>query len=180
MTKNSITLTLGQIVAGSLIGLVGGWICLLIFENFIWRGLLGNQVNHGFWVGLLLLISLSITYGVVIVGSSTSIRFVSQKFGVNIPLKPLCSGAFLGPPAVVGLLALLNVPWEIFGRPNLILALLLPVLKTLAYIVSLPMRGWMYLGLPVEIWYILAVPIGAILGYRLTAGKDSEASVEHA
>ena len=153
-----------------------GGFCLLIFDNFIWQVLLGNKVHHGFWVGLLLLISLGITYGVVIVGSSASIRFVSQKFGINIPLKPLCSGAFLGPPAVVGLLALLNVPWEIFGRPNLILALLLPVLKTLAYIVSLPMRGWMYLGLPVEIWYILAVPIGAILGYRLTAVKNTEAA----
>ena len=180
MKKNGITLTLGQIVAGSFIGLVGGWICLLIFDNFIWQVLLGNEVRHGFWVGLLLLISLAITYGVVIVGSSVGIRFVSQKFGVSIPLKPLCSGAFLGPPAVVGLLALLNVPWEIFGRPNLILALLLPVLKTLAYIVSLPMRGWVYLGLPVEIWYILAVPIGAILGYRLTAVKNSEASAEQA
>ena len=180
MKKNDITLTLGQIAAGSLIGLIGGWICLLIFEGFIWEMLLGDQVRHGFWVGLLLLISFSITYGVVIVGSSTGIRFVSQKFGVNIPLKPLCSGAFLGPPAVVGLLALLNVPWEIFGRPNLILALLLPVLKTLAYVVSLPMRGWMYLGLPVEIWYILAVPIGAILGYRLTAIKNNEPSVEQA
>ena len=153
-----------------------GGFCLLIFDNFIWQVLLGNKVHHGFWVGLLLLISLGITCGVVIVGSSASIRFVSQKFGINIPLKPLCSGAFLGPPAVVGLLALLNVPWEIFGRPNLILALLLPVLKTLAYIVSLPMRGWMYLGLPVEIWYILAVPIGAILGYRLTAVKNTEAA----
>ena len=178
MKKNGVTLTLGQIVAGSLIGLVGGWVCLLIFDDFIWQALLGNKVSHGFWVGLLLLISLVITYGVVIVGASAGIRFVSQKFGVNIPLKPLCSGAFLGPPAVVGLLALLNVPWEIFGRPNLILALLLPVLKTLAYVVSLPMRGWMYLGLPVEIWYILAVPIGAILGYRLTAVKNSEASAE--
>lgn len=180
MKKNGVTLTLGQIVAGSLIGLVGGWVCLLIFDDFIWQALLGNKVSHGFWVGLLLLISLAITYGVVIVGASVGIRFVSQKFGVNIPLKPLCSGAFLGPPAVVGLLALLNVPWEIFGRPNLILALLLPVLKTLAYVVSLPMRGWMYLGLPVEIWYILAVPIGAILGYRLTAIKNSEASAEQA
>lgn len=180
MKKNGVTLTLGQIVAGSLIGLVGGWVCLLIFDDFIWQALLGNKVSHGFWVGLLLLISLVITYGVVIVGASAGIRFVSQKFGVNIPLKPLCSGAFLGPPAVVGLLALLNVPWEIFGRPNLILALLLPVLKTLAYVVSLPMRGWMYLGLPVEIWYILAVPIGAILGYRLTAIKNSEASAEQA
>lgn len=107
-------------------------------------------------------------------------RFMSQKFGIDIPLKPLCSGAFLGPPAVVGLLALLNVPWEIFGKPNLILALLIPVLKTLAYIVSLPMRGWVSVGLPVEIWYILAVPIGAILGYRLAGAEDTEAIAEHA
>ena len=167
MKKSNITLTLGQIAAGSIIGLVGGWICLFIFENFIWQMLLGDRVTHGFWVGLFLLISLVATYGVVIMGASVGMRFVSQRFGIDIPLKLLCSGAFLGPPAVVGLLALLNVPWEIFGKPNLILALLIPVFKTVAYIVSLPMRGWVSLGLPVEIWYILSVPIGAILGYRL-------------
>lgn len=179
MKKNSATLTLGQIAAGSIIGLVGGWICLLIFDYLIWQVLLGDRIQHGFWVGLFLLISLAISYGTLILGASESIRFVSRKFGVNIPLKPLCSGAFLGPPAVVGLLALLNVPWEIFGRPNLILALLLPVLKTLAYIVSLPMRGWVSLNLPVEIWYILSVPIGAILGYRLAALENTEVSAEH-
>ena len=180
MKKDNITLTFGQIVAGSLIGLVSGWVSLLIFDGFIWQILLGDRVRHGFWVGLFLLISLSITYGIVVVGASVGIRFVSQKLGTVIPLKPLCSGAFLGPPAVVGLLALLNVPWEIFGRPNLILALLLPILKTLAYIVSLPMRGWVYFGLPVEIWYILAIPIGAILGYRLTPVEKTEMSAEHA
>ena len=68
MTKNNITLTFGQIAAGSIIGLTGGWICLLIFENLIWRLLLGSRVSHGFWVGLFLLISLSVTYGIVIVG----------------------------------------------------------------------------------------------------------------
>ncbi len=179
-TKNNITLTVGQIAAGSVIGLAGGWICLLIFENLIWQSLLGDRVNHGFWVGLFLLISLSVTYGTVIIGASTGIRFVSRKFGTDIPLKPLCSGAFLGPPAVVGLLALLNVPWEIFGRPNLILAMLLPILKTLAYIISLPMRGWVHLGLPVEIWYILAIPIGAILGYRLTSVEKTQVTAEQA
>ena len=178
MEKNNITLTVGQIAAGSIVGLAGGWICLLIFENLIWQFLLENRVSHGFWVGLFLLISLSVTYGIVIIGAGIGIRLVSQKFGADIPLKPLCSGAFLGPPAVVGLLALLNVPWEIFGRPNLILALLLPILKTLAYIVSLPMRGWVYLGLPIEIWYILAVPIGAILGYRLTSIEKTEVNAE--
>lgn len=179
MEKNSVTLTLGQIAAGSVIGLVGGWICLLVFDYFIWQVLLGDSVRHGFWVGLFLLISLGISYGTMVIGASEGIRFVSRKFGVNIPLRRLCSGAFLGPPAVVGLLALLNVPWEIFGRPNLILALLLPVLKTLAYIVSLPMRGWVSLNLPVEIWYILSVPIGAILGYRLASVENTEVSAEH-
>ena len=178
MKKNTITLILGQIATGGILGLVGGWICLFIFENFIWRMLIGDRINHGFWVGLFLLIALSVTYAVVIVGASVGMRFVSQKLSVDIPLKPLCAGAFLGPPAVVGLLALLNVPWEIFGKPNLILALLIPVLKTLAYVVSLPMRGWVSLGLPVEIWYILAVPIGAILGYRIAALEDTEVHAE--
>jgi hypothetical protein len=179
MEKNSATLTLGQIAAGSIIGLVGGWICLLVFDNFIWQVLLGDWVRHGFWVGLFLLISLGISYGTMILGASEGIRFVSRKFGADIPLRPLCSGAFLGPPAVVGLLALLDVPWEIFGRPNLILALFLPVLKTLAFVVSLPMRGWVSLSLPVEVWYILSVPIGAILGYRLAAAENTEVSAEH-
>lgn len=179
MKKNSFTLTLGQIAAGGIVGLIGSWICLLVFDYFIWQVLLGDRIHHGFWVGLLLLISLGVSYGTVVVGAGEGIRFVSRKFGADIPLRPLCSGAFLGPPAVVSLLALLNVPWEIFGRPNLILALLLPVLKTLAFVVSLPMRGWVSLNLPVEIWYILSVPIGAILGYRLAAVEDTEISAEH-
>ena len=175
MKKNSVTLTLGQIATGGILGFVGGWVCLFIFEDFIWGVLIGDRINHGFWVGLFLLISLVVTYGVVIMGAGVGMRFVSQKFGIDIPLKPLCSGAFLGPPAVVGLLALLNVPWEIFGnKPHLILALLIPVLKTLAYIVSLPMRGWVSAGLPVEIWYILAIPIGAILAYRIATVEDTE------
>ena len=180
MKENSITLTLGQIITGGIIGLVGGWICLFVLENLIWQVLIGDRVNHGFWIGLFLLVSLGVTYGVVIMGAGVGMRYVSQKFGVDIPLKPLCSGAFLGPPAVVGLLALLNVPWEIFGKPNLILALLIPVLKALAYIVSLPMRGWVSLGLPITVWYILAVPLGAILGYRLASVEDTEVSAEQA
>jgi len=170
-------LTLGQIATGGILGWVGGWVCLFIFEDFIWQVLIDDRIRHGFWVGLLLLIAMGVTYGVAVVGASVGMRFVSQKFGVDVPLKRLCSGAFLGPPAVVGLLALLNVPWEIFGEPNLILALLIPMLKLLAYVVSLPMRGWVSVGLPVEVWYILSIPVGAILGYR-TAAEGTEAGGE--
>ncbi len=178
MKKESVRLTLVQILTGGILGFVGGWFCLFVFEDFIWGILIGARINHGFWVGLFLLIALGVTYGVVVTGASVGMRFVSLKFGVDVPLKRLCSGAFLGPPAVVGLLALLNVPWEIFGKPNLILALVIPVLKTLAYVVSLPMRGWVSLGLPVEIWYILAIPIGAILAYRIAPVEDSEDGVD--
>lgn len=180
MRKNGVMLTLGQIVAGSVVGVAGGWLCLLAFETFLWKFLLEDRVSHGFWVGIFLFISLSAIYGLVIIGAGMGIRFVSGRFGVDVPLKPLCSGAFLGPPAVVGLLSMLNVPWEIFGSPNLILALLLPLLKTITYLLSLPMRGWMSLGLPVEIWYILAIPIGAILGYRLTGIEGAEVSPDEA
>ena len=179
MKKESITLTFVQILTGGILGFVGGWVCLFIFEDFIWGVLIGDRINHGFWVGLFLLIALGVTYGIVVAGASVGMRFVSQKLGVDVPLKRFCSGAFLGPPAVVGLLSLLNVPWEIFGKPNLILALLIPVLKTLAYIVSLPMRGWVSLGLPVEIWYILSIPIGAILAYRIAAVEDTENRVDN-
>ena len=178
MKKDGIILTLVQIATGGILGLIGGWVCLFIFEGFIWQLLIGDRINHGFWVGLFLLIAMGATYSVVVVVASVGMRFVSQKFGADVPLKPLCWGAFLGPPAVVGLLALLNVPWEIFGKPNLILALLIPVLKVLAYVVSLPMRGWVSVGLPVEIWYILALPIGAILGYRIATVEDTDARVE--
>ena len=178
MKKDGVILTLGQILTGGILGWVGGWVCLFIFQDVIWGVLLGDRISHGFWVGLFLIIAVGVTYGVVVVGASVGMRFVSQKFGVDVPLKRLCSGAFLGPPAVVGMLALLNVPWEIFGQPNLILGVLIPVLKVLAYIVSFPMRQWVSTGLPVEVWYILSIPLGAILGYRIAAVEGTEAHIE--
>ena len=167
--KNVIVVTLLQIVAGSVIGVAGGWLCQLFFEKFILELLIGSRVTHGFWVGLFLLVSIGITYGVAIVGATEAIRFVGRKFGSTIAFKPVCSGAFLGPPAIVGLLALLNVPWEIFGRPNLLLSILLPAFKILAYLLSLPIRVWLLFEFPVEILYCLSIPVGAILGYRLSS-----------
>ena len=74
----------------------------------------------------------------------------------------------MGAPAIVGLLALRNVPWDIFGTQNIILTIILPIFKTIAFLLSLPIRVWLMLGLPVLMLYVLAIPIGAILGYRLS------------
>ena len=177
--KNIIVVTLLQLVAGSVIGVAGGWLCQLFFEKFILEVLIGSRVTHGFWVGLFLLISIGITYGGAIVGASEAIRFVGRKFGSTIAFKPVCSGAFLGPPAIVGLLALLNVPWEIFGTtPNLLLSILLPAFKILAYLLSFPIRVWLLFEFPVEILYCLSIPVGAILGYRLSTTERLEVSTQ--
>ena len=129
---------------------------------------IGDRITHGFWVGLFLIISIGCTYGAIVAGVSQGIRFVGQKFGRDIPIRSVYSGAFLGAPAVVGLLALQNVPWDIFGSSNIILAIILPIFKIIAFLLSLPIRVWLMLKFPVEILYVIAVPIGAILGYQLS------------
>ncbi len=110
----------------------------------------------------------------MILGVTEGIRFVGRYFGHNIPFKPVCSGAFLGAPAIVGLLALLNIPWEIFGTRNIILKILIPIFEIIAFILSLPVRVWLLLGIPVIILYVLAIPIGAIVGYRLSNMDEVE------
>ena len=66
--KNVILLTLSQIGLGSLVGLACGWLSLFIFSNLIGQGLIGNRAQHGFWIGLFLLISFGVVYGSAIVG----------------------------------------------------------------------------------------------------------------
>jgi len=166
--KKRFLLTLSQIAVGVVITLIGSMIYLLFFKKLIWQLLIDEKIMHGFWVGLLLLISMACTYGGIVVGVTEGIRAVGRYFGTNIPFKSVCSGAFLGAPAIVGLLALRNIPWDIFGTRNVILNLLIPLFEVIAFILSLPIRVWLLLGLPVVILYVFAVPIGAILGYWLS------------
>ena len=176
--KNSILLTLSQIAIGGVLTVTGSFIYLLFFKKFLWGLLIADRVTHGFWVGLFLLISIGTTYGAIIVGVSEGIRFVGRKFGIDIPFKPVYSGAFLGAPAIVGLLSLQNVPWDIFGTGNIILNLILPVFQAIAFILSLPIRAWLLLGFPVFLLYVLAIPIGAIIGYRLSTIDDAEVNAQ--
>ncbi len=172
--KKTIQLTLIQIAVGCVITLIGSMFYLLFFNKLIWQIFLKDTITHGFWVGLLLLISIAVSYGLMILGVTEGIRFVGRYFGHNIPFKPVCSGAFLGAPAIVGLLALLNIPWEIFGTRNIILKILIPIFEIIAFILSLPVRVWLLLGIPVIILYVLAIPIGAIVGYRLSNMDEVE------
>ena len=172
--KSAILLTLSQIVLGAVVGLVGGGICLFIFEEFFWGVIIGDRVQHGFWVGLFLLISFGVTYGVTVAGVAESVRFAGRKFGTHIARKGTYQGAFLGAPAIVALMSLLNIQWAELIPQNLLVSLLLPVFRVLAFLVSLPLRVLLLLKCPPELLYVLAAPIGAILGYRLSRSADNK------
>ena len=172
--KNEILLTLSQIILGAVVGLVGGGICLFIFEKFIWEVIISDRVQHGFWVGLFLLISFGVTYGATVVGVAESVRIAGLKFGVYIGRRGTYQGAFLGAPAIVALMSLLNIQWTELIPQNLLISLLLPVFRALAFLISLPLRILLLLRCPPELLYILAAPIGAILGYRLSRSTKKE------
>lgn len=172
--KNEILLTLSQIVLGAVVGLVGGGLCLFIFEKLFWGVIIADRVQHGFWVGLFLLISFGVTYGATVVGVAESVRFAGRKFGVHIGRRGTYQGAFLGAPAIVALMSLLNIQWAELIPQNLLISLLLPVFRALAFLISLPLRVLLLLRCPPELLYILAAPIGAILGYRLSQSTNKE------
>lgn len=176
--KRTIALTVSQIALGSSIGLASGWLCRLIVELLLWKGLIGDRVQHGFWVGLLLLISFGVTYGSALVGVAEGVIFAGRRFGVSIDRKPTYQGAFLGAPAIVALISLLNIHWEALIASNLLFYVLLNIAQLLAFIISLPLRILLAIKCPPELLYIVAVPIGAILGYRLGVERRRTASTE--
>jgi hypothetical protein len=172
LRKNTIALTASQIVSGSFIGLVSGWLCFFLVEQLVWKGLIGDRVQSGFWVGLVLLISFGVTYGSAIAGVAEGVIFAGRRFGVSIGRKSTYQGTFLGAPAIVALMLLLNIHWETLVASNLLFYLLLAIAQLLAFIVSLPLRILLAIKCPPELLYIVAAPIGAILGYRLV-GTDA-------
>ena len=166
--RNVIALTASQIVLGGSIGLASGWICFFIVRTLIWKGMIGDSVQHGFWVSLFLLISFGITYGGAVAGVTEGVRLAGGWFAQRINRKSTYQGAFLGAPAIVALILLLDIHWEALTPPNLLIYLLLAVAQLLVFIISLPIYILLeWVKCPPELLYILAAPIGAILGYRL-------------
>ncbi len=176
--KRTIVLTVSQIALGGSIGLASGWLCRLIVELLLWNGLIGDRVQHGFWVSLLLLMSFGVTYGSALAGVAEGVIFAGRRFGVSIDRKRTYQGAFLGAPAIVALMSLLNIHWEALVASNLLFYILLNVAQLLALIISLPLRILLAVKCPPELLYIVAAPIGAILGYRLSMERRRPASAE--
>lgn len=176
--KSAVALTASQIALGSIAGLVLGGLCLFVGDLLIWKGLVGSRIQHGFWVGLFLLISFALSYGGAVVGVSEAVRFAGQRFGMTINRKRAYQGAFLGAPAIVALMTLLEIHWEGLVATNLLFYLLLVVGQVLASIVSFPLWLLLKIHCPPELLYVLAAPIGAILGYRLSSQTPPEQALQ--
>ena len=176
--RKTIALTASQIALGGSIGLACGWLCQFIVELLVWKGLIGDRVQHGFWVGLLLLISFGVTYGIALAGVAEGVIFAGRRFGVSIDRKRTYQGAFLGAPAIVALMSLLNIHWEALVASNLLFYILLNIAQLLALVLSLPLRILLTIKCPPELLYVVAAPIGAILGYRLGAEQERTAPAE--
>ncbi len=171
--KDAILLTFSQIGLGAMVGLIGGWLCLFIFEDLLWSAIIENRVQHGFWIGLLLLISFGVTYGTTVIGVAESVRFVGRKFGGHVARKGAYQGAFLGAPAIVAIMSLLNIHWAELSPQNPFGAFLMLLLRFLAFLITLPLNILLLIKCPPELLYILAGPIGAILGYRFSRSESS-------
>ena len=162
---------IGQIICGSIIGFIISLICYLLTYEFFVKTLVGNQIEHGFLVGLLTFISLGITYGSGIASMTEGIQLIGKRFGEEIDWRNTFNGAFLGAPAVGVLILLLNTyarckSWDSiidsFGQTTL--AYFIHMFRPFAFVLTLPLRFLLKIKFPIELLLILSAAVGAILG----------------
>ncbi|MBT3269573.1 hypothetical protein HN371_20680 [Candidatus Poribacteria bacterium] len=78
--------------------------------------------------------------------------------------KQLWKGGFLGAPAVIALLSLMEMDWpSIMAAPSPVFRVLLYAIGILQYVATAPLRLMVdVLGIPAEAPMVLALPIGAL------------------
>ena len=160
----------GQIVCGSTIGFIASLVCYLVTYEWVVKILVGNRIEHGFLVGLLTFISFAITYGCGIAGVTE---------GEELDWRDTFNGAFLGAPAVVVLILLLNISWDSLtdSLGQNIVSYLLHMFRPFAFIITLPLKVFLKIRFPVELLLILSAAIGAILGDKFS--QSTETKLQH-
>ena len=166
----------GQIICGSIIGFITSLVCyLLTYELFV-KILVGNRIEHGLLIGLLTFISLAITYGCGIASMTEGIRLIGKQFGKEIDRRNTFNGAFLGAPAVVVLILLLNISWDSLtdSLGQNMVSYSLHMFRPFAFIITLPLRILLKTKFPVELLLILSAAIGAILGNKFSQSIETK------
>lgn len=179
--SNAAVLTLVQIALGSVFGLAGGGLSVLIFDRLLWQGLLypPNKplISGGILLGIPMLITILIAYGITVVCVGEGVRlatyWIEKK---NLQRNNVYQGAFLGAPAAAALMSMAIYDWSSMDMG--FNPLVIGIIHFISAIISFPVKILLNLRCPPEFLLIIAAPIGAILGYRLSKPKKQEGEEE--
>jgi len=182
MSKNgTAVLTLAQIAFGGATGAVIGLIGYFIMGSLLWGKLLAHVISGGVFYAIFVLITFLITYGVVVVCVGEAVRLVAywmQK--ETIPRKIVYQGVFLGIPAAAALISMATYDWSSMDMGLFPGTFILGIIRIIASIVSAPVKVLLFFKFPPILMYIIAAPVGAIVGYRLAAPEQlAEDSTEY-
>jgi len=179
MSKGNTTLTLIQILLGSVFGLAGAGLSLLIFDKLLWKGLLYKAppstpvISGGILLGIPLLITILLTYGITVLCVGEGVRlaayWIEKK---NLQRNNVYQGAFLGAPAAAALMTMATYDWSGMGMD--FNPMIMGIIRIIAVVISFPVKILLLLRCPPELLLIIAAPIGAILGYRLSKPDELE------
>lgn len=180
---NTAVLTLVQILLGSVFGLVGSGLSLLIFDRLLWQGLLYKSppatplISGGIFLGIPLLITILLAYGITVVCVGEGVRLATYWIEKeNLQRNNVYQGAFLGAPAAAALMTMATYNWSSMDMG--FNPLIINIIRRISYLISLPVKILLSLKCPPEMLLIIAAPIGAIIGYRLSTPKKLEVEEE--
>jgi hypothetical protein len=159
-----LTWTLAQVITGGVAGFLAGWISLLLI-NLIWQGLISLSLGS-FLTGLLLLISFLILLCATVIATSESVLLIGRFIPRETSRRKIYEGCFIGLCSAVAILSVTRGDWistldEWSGLVKLI--------ATLFYIIAFLPLKLVTFWIPSLFLIIMAAPIGATIGYNLSA-----------
>jgi len=161
--------TLTQVITGGIAGFLACWISLLLI-NLIWQGLISLSLGN-FLTGLLLLISFLILLCATVIATSESVLQIGRFIPRETSRRKIYEGCFIGLCSAVAILSVTRGDWistldEWSGLVKLI--------ATLFYIVAFLPLKLVTFWIPALFLIIIAVPIGATIGYNLPSVFDEK------
>lgn len=169
--KKKVKWTLAQLLAGSIIGLLFGWLSLTIM-TYITQNIQGTNLG-GFLTGIILLISFLIVLGITVISSAESVRQLGRFIPKETSLRKIYEGSFLGLCTAVAVLFVTRGDWlntlDEWGG-------IIKLVAILFYLVLVLPLKLITFWIPAAVLLAIAAPIGAIIGYNLSPHTEKKES----
>jgi hypothetical protein len=170
VNRKKLGWTFAQVFAGGIAGIIACLVSLTLI-NLIWQGLQQLYLSN-FLTGLLLLISFLLMLSVTIMAIAESVILIGRFVPKETSRRKIYEGSFLGLCAAVAILSVTRGDWigtlEEWGG-------LIKLVATLFYLVAFLPLKLITFWLPALFVIIIAAPIGATIGYNLSAHNEKKA-----